>query len=262
MTTDCVLVEVRDTIATITLNAPARANGIDVAMAAALSRTVRGLEQDASVRAVLLLGAGRMFSGGGDIQTMVAVGDAIPKLVDDTLEHANDAVLRLAQFPAPVVCAVQGAAAGGGLGVALASDMIIAEEGARFRAAHTALGFSGDCGISWFLERAVGSRRARHMVLTNRALTAAEALDWGLIDRIVPADRLLDEARTAARQFAEGPTQGFAAAKRLQLASSSSSLATQLGWERAHMARTSQSADTREAVRAFVEKRKPDYRGQ
>ncbi|WP_250637549.1 enoyl-CoA hydratase-related protein [Burkholderia multivorans] len=171
-------------------------------------------------------------------------------------------ILQFASLPFPVVCAVQGAVAGGGLGLALASDYLIAASGTKFVAAHTGLGYAGDHGIGWLLPRAVGGRRARYMILTNRVIGSDEALTWGLVEKVVSGESLLDEARRIAEQLSVGPTQGYAGAKRLQLAAFENDLATSLGLEAAEMNRASKTTDSQEAVRAFVEKRAPQFVGR
>ena len=129
-------------------------------------------------------------------------------------------------------------------------------------AAHTGLGYAGDFGISWLLPRAVGGRRARDMILTNRVVSSDEALAWGLVEKVVPGESLLDEARRMAVQFSVGPTQGYAGAKRLQLAAFERDLATSLRLEAAEMNRASKTTDSLEAVRAFVAKQVPQFAGR
>ncbi|MPM68509.1 1,2-epoxyphenylacetyl-CoA isomerase [bioreactor metagenome] len=142
------------------------------------------------------------------------------------------------------------------------SDYLIAASGTKFVAAHTGLGYAGDFGISWLLPRAVGGRRARDMILTNRVVSSDEALAWGLVEKVVPGESLLGEARRMAVQFSVGPTQGYAGAKRLQLAAFESDLATSLRLEAAEMNRASKTTDSLEAVHAFVAKRVPQFAGR
>ncbi|HCE27698.1 MAG TPA: enoyl-CoA hydratase/isomerase family protein [Comamonadaceae bacterium] len=257
-----ILLEKDGAVAIITLNAPEKKNALSRSVINLLAGVIADVERDGSIRALLLRGEGRMFSCGGDIDEMVAAGDALSTLVDDELSVAESMIPQFASLPFPVVCAVQGAVAGGGLALALASDYLIAAHGTKFVAAHTGLGYPGDLGISWLLPRAVGGRRARDMILTNRAVTSDEALAWGLVEKVVPGESLLEEARRMAMQFSAGPTQGYAGAKRLQLAAFQGDLAASLRLEAAEMNRASKTADSLEAVRAFVEKRTPQFIGR
>src|SRR5206468_11559804 len=149
---------------------------------------------------------GPSFSVGGDMRHFLAQTDRMADELSDMIGGYHPALARLAALPLPVVCAVNGAAAGGGLGLMWCADVVIAADDAKFATGFAALGLSGDGGSSWFLPRLVGLRRARELILHNRVLSATEALDWGLIDRVVPAADLDAEAEAAAAGMAAGPT--------------------------------------------------------
>ena len=262
MSENSVILEKHGAVATITLNAPQKKNALSTSVVNVLAGVIADVERDGSIRALLLRGEGRMFSCGGDIDEMAAAGEALSTLVDDELRVVERMIPQFASLPFPVVCAVQGAVAGGGLGLALAFDYLIAASGTKFVAAHTGLGYAGDFGISWLLPRAVGGRRARDMILTNRVVGSDEALAWGLVEKVVPGESLLDEAQRMTVQFSTGPTHGYAGAKRLQLAAFESGLVTSLRLEAAEMNRASKTTDSLEAVHAFVAKRVPQFTGR
>jgi 2-(1,2-epoxy-1,2-dihydrophenyl)acetyl-CoA isomerase len=169
---------------------------------------------------------------------------------------------RLAALPLPVVCAVNGAAAGGGLGLVWCSDYVVAADDAKFATGFAALGLSGDGGSSWFLPRLVGLRRARELILHNRILTAAEALDWGLVDRVVPLAELEPEAESAVAGLAAGPTVAYGEMRRLLWRSLSADLDDQLTAERDAIVRCGATADAIEGITAFVERRPPKFLGR
>ncbi|MEM6745743.1 MAG: enoyl-CoA hydratase/isomerase family protein, partial [Pseudomonadota bacterium] len=214
MTYETMRFEAADGIATITLRREdSPANALNAKMAEELfDAAVRCGAQD--VRAVILTAEGRMFCGGGDLAEMDAAPDAHAHLSKmATLLHAG--VSRLAHNDAPVVTAVNGTAGGGGFSLALAGDVVLAAEGAKFVSAYTASGLTPDGSSTYFLAKHVGLLRAKELILTNRVLTAQEACDWGLVTRVVAAEDLQAEARKLAEGFAAGPTLAYGGAKRL-----------------------------------------------
>jgi 2-(1,2-epoxy-1,2-dihydrophenyl)acetyl-CoA isomerase len=256
-----VLLEISGGVGRLTLNRPGNANAIDVATARALAESAGKLAGDPTVRAVLLRGAGERFCGGGDVKSFADARDGLDARLREIVTQLHVAMDALASLDAPVVAAVQGSAAGAGFALALAADLVLAAESARFVLAYTGIGLTPDGGTTWYLERTVGRRRALELVLTNRALSAAEALDWGLVTRVVPDEDLGATAEELVGELATGPTRAFGAAKRLVDAAPRAELDAQLAAEAAALTRAGASSDGVEGVRAFTEKRRPSFRG-
>ena len=253
--------EIRDGVAHVLLNRPDAMNTMDLALAQGLLEAARACHFDASVRAVLVRGAGRAFCAGGDLQSFSRSGEPSRTLKELTTPlHA--AISLLVRLDAPVVAAVHGSAAGAGLGLVLACDLAVAAESARFTMAYTAVGLSPDGSSSYFLPRLVGLRRALDLTLTNRALSAAEALDLGLVSQVAPDDALFDEAEALAARLAAGPTRAYGAAKRLLHQSLDTPLETQMEVEGRLISASGATADGREGIEAFLSKRPPKFRGE
>lgn len=264
-----------DAVAHIELNRPEVLNALDTPALARLADTVERAALEPEARAVLLSGAGRAFCAGGDLKHMLGAW-AQDKSESDKSEsdrsespqtgalegagHLHRAISGLRRTPKPVVCAVNGAAAGAGVGLALAGDIVWAAASASFTLAYTAIGLSPDGGTTFFLTRAVGPTRAVEYFLTNRKIDAEEALRVGLISRVVPEEALFTEAQKLARKLAQGPASAFAEVKQLVSASLRSGLEEQLESERQAIARSVATADFREGVQAFAEKRRPQFK--
>ena len=255
--------EVAGAIAHITLNRPEALNALTLDAVRELCDVANRCAGDRSIRVVLLTGAGdRAFCAGGDVAQFAAHASAIDRHIREITGYLHMAVSRLAWLPAPVIAVVNGVAAGGGLSLAMACDLVLASDTARFTSAYTQIGFTPDGSSTYFLPRLIGRRRAMELYLTNRVLTAAEALEWGLVNRVVPAARLADEANALATQLAAGPTGAFAGVKKLMLLAAGDSLESQMVRETRFIAEAAASADGGEGVTAFVEKRKPRFAGQ
>ncbi len=256
------LFEVAGNVAHITLNRPEVYNALSADMARELAEVIGRCQEDADVRAVVLTGAGKAFCGGGDLRGFHAAqrepGGAGAG-VRSVLQWLHQAIEGMVAMDAPVIAAVNGAAAGGGLALACACDILVAAQSARFTVAYTAVGLTPDGSSSYFLPRRIGMARALDLTLTNRALSASEALEWGLVTRLVPDADLLREADALAGQLATGATQALGAAKRLLHAGWTATLPEQLGREAESIARMADSAEGHEGIAAFVEKRRPRF---
>jgi len=250
--------EVRDGVAHLTLNRPDAANGINLELAQDLMDATLTIVADPAARVVLLTGAGKMFCAGGDVKGF-ADRDDLPTYLRETLGPLHTALTNLVRGDAPVVAAVQGSAAGAGMGLVGASDLVVAAESAKFVMAYTGVGLTPDGSSSWFLPRLIGLRRALELTFTNRVLSAAEALDWGLITQVVPDDELHDQAAALAAKVATGPPRALAAAKRLLHTSLEDTLETHLAREAEAISAASGTSEGIEGVAAFNEKRKPVF---
>lgn len=246
-------------VATLRFSRPGALNAINVPMAQALLAAVRQLAADASVRAVVLCGAGKGFMAGGDLATLRAnpVQGAA-----DLLGPLNEAVQVLATMNAPVIAKVHGVAAGAGLSLMLQADFVIAAEGTRFNLAYINLGTSCDVGASWALPRLVGLRNALEIALLGDTLTASDALRLGLVNRVVPAEHLDTAAAALIDRIAHGPTLAYGATKRLMRASFDRDLDTQLIAETAAFAGCAATQDMRAGIEAFFEKKTPVFEGR
>jgi 2-(1,2-epoxy-1,2-dihydrophenyl)acetyl-CoA isomerase len=254
---------VADGLATVCLNRPEARNAIDLRVAEETLVVARRIAADESIRAVLICGNGPSLSVGGDIDYFLGgstekLGDLLARMTTPFQE----AFRVLSRIDAPIVTAAHGAVAGGGIGYVYAADLVIAAEGTRFVTAFAALGLSGDGGGTWHLPRLIGPRRAAQAYLRNTAIEASQALDWGLINEIVPADQLRERAVSVACELAQGPTRAFAEIRALLRDSRSNDLATHLVAETEALKRTGNTADAADAVAAFAAKRRPHFTGR
>ncbi len=242
----------------ITLNRPERLNAFDDRMHRELRATL-GAAQGA--RAVLLTGAGRGFCAGQDLSDRNPDAGGPPDLGATLAENYNPLIRAIRGFPVPVVCAVNGVAAGAGANIALACDIVLAARSARFIQSFARVGLVPDAGGSWLLPRLLGEARAKALAMTAEPLDADTAAHWGLIWRAVPDDALMAEARALAGRLAAGATAGLAAAKALIQDAAARGLDAQLDAEAQVQKERGESADYAEGVRAFLQKRDPDFRG-
>lgn len=258
-----VLVALDNGVLRLTLNRPEKLNSFNEEMHLALREGLTRAHEDAAVRAVLLTGSGRGFCAGQDL------GDRDPRKggpapdLGHTLETFYNPTLRLIRsLEKPIVCAVNGVAAGAGANIALACDIVLAAKSARFIQAFAKIGLIPDAGGSWSLARILGEPRAKALALTAEPLPAETAASWGLIWKAVEDDALMGEAGALAASLAAGPTLGLGLTKRLIQAAATNSLDEQLDMERDLQRQAGRSADYAEGVTAFLEKRKPEFKGQ
>jgi 2-(1,2-epoxy-1,2-dihydrophenyl)acetyl-CoA isomerase len=256
------LFDVRDNVAHLTLNRPDAANSINEDMGKDLMHAALRCDEDPEIRAVLISGAGKIFSGGGDLKDFISKGDQLPYHIKEITTYLHAAISRLTRMDAPVVAAVHGAVAGAGMSIAIACDIVVAAETTRFMVAYTRAGLVPDGSSTYFLPRIVGLKRALELTLTNRMFSAQEALQWGLITRVVPDNELLAQARAIAVQLAEGPTRAYGISKRLLHSGWMETLETQMENESQAIANSARTLDAREGITAFLEKRPPKYKGK
>lgn len=254
---------VRDAVATICLNRPDERNAIDMRMAEETLEVARRIEADASIRAVLILGNGSALSVGGDIGYFLArSGERFGALLAQMTTPFHEAFRVLSRIDAPILTAAHGAVAGGGLGFVYAADLVIAAEDTKFVTAFAALGLSGDGGGTWYLPRLIGARRAAEAYLRNRPINAAEALEWGLVNEVVPPGELRSRAEALARELAGGPTRGFGRMRALLRDSWYNDLSTQLLAETEALRETGDTADAGRAISDFAAKRRVEFTGR
>ncbi len=262
MNCEHILFSVADGIARLTLNRPARLNSFIVAMHEEVRDALAQVAADRSVRVLVLTGAGRAFCAGQDLaDRSVAPGAAPPDLGESIERWYGPLVLALRRLPIPVVCAVNGAAAGAGANIALACDIVIAARSASFLEAFCKLGLLPDTGGTYFLPRLLGQARATGLAMLGDKLSAEQAVAWGLIWKCVDDDQLAAETDALARHLAAAPTLGLAKTKQALQASGLNTLEQQLDLERDGMRELGRSADYREGVAAFMEKRAPRFVG-
>lgn len=257
-----ILFDVRDNVAHITLNRPDAANSININVASELMRAATYCGEEPEIRAVVISGAGRMFCSGGDLKEMSAQGKHLPQHIKEMTTYLHAAISRLMRMDAPVVAAVHGSAAGAGMSLACACDIVLATEDSRFTMAYTRAGLTPDGSATYFLPRIVGLKRALELTLTNRVLSAQEALEWGIVTSVVPGAELLTRAQALAVQLAAGPTKALGTAKRLLHSGWVETLETQMENESQAIADMARTADSIEGITAFLEKRTAKFKGK
>ena len=246
-------------IATIRFNRPSAMNALDVPTAKAFLAACNELKDDPEVRVVVISGEGKAFGVGGDLSEFKQ-GDGITPA--ELIEPLHEGVKILAALNAPVIASLHGVVAGGSLSLSMACDLAIAAEGTRFNLAYANVAANCDVSGSWSLPRLVGLRNAMHIALLSDTFDAAEALRLGLVNRVVPADKLQEETLALANRLALGPTLAYGRLKRLLRQSFETDLATQLDAERDNFTASSKTADFKEALLAFFTKRRPTFFGK
>jgi 2-(1,2-epoxy-1,2-dihydrophenyl)acetyl-CoA isomerase len=253
--------ELKDNVAHITLNRPEVGNALNDHLARELMQAILCCEENPEVRVVLLKGTGKMFCGGGDVSFMKTNLEHLSMTFKEMVIYVNCMLSKMTHMNAPVIAVAHGNNAGGGVSLLSAADIVIASEGATFTPAYTGIGLSPDAGFTYFLPRLIGLRRALDLTLTNRRLTAQEALEWGFVTRIAPDEQVFEQAEALAAQLAGRPTLALGAAKRLLRDGWAETMETHLEIEGCTAAEVTRSEDFQEGVRAFMERRRPVFKG-
>lgn len=262
MSYETLLFEVHDHVAYVTLNRPDNANAINPQMGRDLMSVALAVSTDPSVRCVRLSSRGKMFCAGGDLSAFGEAQDELPRLLKELTVYLHAAISHFARMPAPVVAAVGGIAAGAGFSLVTAADLVIAGESARFTMAYTRAGLTPDGSSTYFLPRLIGRRRTLELMLTNRLLSAQEALEWGLVNRVVADEAVEEESAKLVRELSQGATLAYGAVKDLVFRSHGESLESQMEHESQAIARAARTEDAREGIRAFLAKRKASFTGR
>jgi 2-(1,2-epoxy-1,2-dihydrophenyl)acetyl-CoA isomerase len=263
MTFENIKLEISGAVAVITLNRPESLNALTSEVGVEFKSAVKELLASGA-RAVIITGAGRAFCAGGDLREMRKIAERdgrVDAFFDEPLRLLNDCILLIRQTPLPFIAAVNGAASGGGCNFALACDLVIAGESARFNQAFIKIGLSPDCGGTFILPRLVGWKRATELMMTGEVTNAARALEMGMINSVVPDDQLMAHAMAMAEKLAEAPTAVIGRIKGLLEASATNDYGAQLELERKAQLQSGQTKDFREGVAAFIEKRPPKFVG-
>lgn len=264
MNFETVIYEIKNGVATVTMNRPEALNALSLQLTKDLDAAFGKAASDGA-RAVILTGNGRAFCSGGDLREMSLMWEKegrIEAFLEEPLGALHDVINLIRETPIPFIAAVNGVCAGAGVNFALACDIVIAAEDSSFREAFVRIGLAPDCGGTFFLPRAVGEKIAMELFMTGDAVTAARAVEIGMINRVVAADVLLTEAQTLATKLAAGPTAVIGRIKRMMNATFSNDLTAQLALEHECQIASGKGDDFKEGVAAFFEKRPPAFIGK
>ena len=264
MSFETVIYELTGAVATIQMNRPEALNALSRQLVRDLRSAIEKAISD-EVRAVVLTGSGRAFCSGGDLREMKAMGEKdgnVEAFLDSPLKALHEVILMIRETPIPFIAAVNGVCAGAGTNFALACDLVLAADDATFNEAFVRIGLSPDCGGTFFLPRVVGEKKATELFMTGATLDARHAAEIGMINRVVTAAELLQEAATLAEQLSKGPTGSYGRIKRMMNASFGNDLRSQLELESESQLESGKSDDFGEGVSAFFERRPPNFTGR
>lgn len=256
-----IVVSVEGSVATVRLNDPDSMNALSAAMAADLEGAIDVLGSDRSIRVLVVTGTGRAFSAGGDVQSFYDNRDDPRDVMQATLDGLHGAVERILDAPFPTIAAINGVVAGAGMGLAMATDLAIAVDSSVFTMAYTGIGVSPDGSSTFFLPRIVGTRTSMELILTNRRLSANEALDLGLVNSVATGEEFDEEVASLAGKLSVGPTKAYVRARALIRSSSQSDPQTQMAAEAEAILAAAETDDFYEGISAFIEKRRPGFTG-
>lgn len=259
MENNFVQLTVENHVGIITLNRPEAGNSLDYQMAKQLMKAAVFCSENEKVRSVVLTGSGNKFSVGGDLKSFASHGDEVGAHLKIVTNYFHQAVSLFARMNKPIIAAVNGVAAGGGMSLACACDLVYATEEAKFVTAYNKIALTPDGSGSYFLPRLVGMRRALELLYTNRPLAAKEAKEWGLVNDVLPSEKLKPFVIDLATQLANGPMNAFGVTKKLLLHSLQETLESQMGMESLMIAERASSSEGKEGISAFIEKREADY---
>lgn len=260
---DTLKFELTDGVAVITFDRPDSANSLNAQMADDMLKAATHCDSNPDIRCVVLTGAGKMFSAGGDLRTFAAQGEGMSEYMRYTTTGMHMAISRFSRMNAPFLVAVNGIAAGAGFSMAISGDMVYIAESAKLTMAYTNVGVSPDGSSTYFLPRLVGHVKAMELIYNNDVLTAQQAYEWGLVNKVVPDDELMKHVLAVATRLASGPTLAYGEAKRLIADSLGNTLETQMELEtRAICGLARASSDTVNAINAFTKKESAEFKGQ
>jgi 2-(1,2-epoxy-1,2-dihydrophenyl)acetyl-CoA isomerase len=258
MSASTVGIEKNGSVAVITLSRPDSSNTLNLELAMDLLAAALACARDSSTRAVVLTGAGKNFCFGGDLRSMGAKNHSVGPYMREAVSYMNSAISQFMRMDAPVIAAVNGTAAGAGVGFAVMADLTLAAESAKFNLAYTSVGLTPDAGTTYLLPRIIGVKRTMEMLLLNDSISAEKALEWGLVNQVVPDSELKSTAMKLAERLASGPMRSYGKSKRL-IAHALGALETQLALEGETIALQAGTPEAQEGIQAFLAKRKPNF---
>jgi len=254
--------EIKNRVGMVTMNRPDEANALNAQMAAELFEVSVQCSRNEDLGALIVTANGKMFNAGGDLKEFNSPpGNRKDEHLSRVASNLHDALIRFAYMDAPVIMAVNGTAAGGGFSLALSGDYILASDKAKFVSAYTASGLTPDGSSTFYLAKHVGLLKAKELFLTNKMLTAKEAVEWGFVNEVTVHENLMDRANELAMQFAKGPTKAFGGVKRMLLSAFSDPIEAQLDKETRHIVGTMDTHDGPHGLNAFLNKERPEFKG-
>ncbi len=260
---ETIICDVKNHVATVTLNRPESLNAFNLKLSEDLLLCLLECEERKDVRAVVITGAGKAFCAGGDLKEMARELDKDPSQFLKKVTHSfHAAISSITRMEKPVIAAVNGVAAGAGFSLAIACDMALASEGARFTMAYARIGLVPDGSSTYMLPRLIGLKKVMELIYTSKVLSAEEAKELGLVNRVIEDQKFSSEVEKFALELAKGPTLAFGLAKRLVQLGVNETLETQMENERELIAKASKNKDFREGLLSFLEKREPKFKGE